>query len=129
MAKQKRILIVEDERVVAESIREILCGFGYDVIGIQASAETSVAIALKERPDLIIMDIKLNGEMDGIEAVEKVHETAYLPVVYLTAYSEPATIERANRTRHSGFVKKPVMDGDLEITVAAVLRKEEGSVR
>lgn len=124
MAGEKRILVVEDERVVAEATRELLSGLGYDVIDILVNAEDAVAVAIRERPDLIIMDIKLNGDMDGIEAVEKIHEAVYLPVVYLTAYSEPATIERANRTRHSGFIKKPVMDEDLEITVSAVLRKE-----
>jgi len=125
MIKGKRILIVEDERVVAEATSEFLSVLGYDVIGTPQEGEKAVDMALQSPPDLIIMDIRLKGETDGIEAVEKIHDVMYVPVVYLTAYSEPATIERANRTRHSGFIKKPVMEEDLEITVAAVLRKEE----
>jgi DNA-binding NarL/FixJ family response regulator len=129
MIKGKRILIVEDEKVVAEATAEFLKGAGYDIIGIPQDGEKAVGIALSTRPDLIIMDIRLKGEMDGIEAVEEIHGVMYVPVVYLTAYSEPATIERANRTRHSGFIKKPVMEEDLEITVAAVLRKEGEAVQ
>jgi len=124
MLKGKRILIVEDERVVADATKGFLVELGYDVIGTPCKGDDAVNMALRSRPDLIIMDIRLKGEMDGITAVEKIHEVLYLPVVYLTAYSEPSTIERANRTRHSGFIKKPVMNDDLEITVAAVIRKE-----
>jgi CheY-like chemotaxis protein len=126
MARKKRILIVEDESVLAEATRELLGGLGYDVIGTLGRGDEAVETALGSRPDLIIMDIKLKGEMDGIEAVERIHARMYLPVLYMTAYSEPLTIERANRTRHSGFIKKPVMDEDLEIATAAVLRKQEG---
>ena len=123
MGEVKRILIVEDEGIVAQHVRDLLTRNGYLVIGTAIRGEDAVGIALSERPDLIMMDIRLKGRIDGIEAVEMIHEEVYVPVVYMTAYSEGATVERANRTRHSGFLQKPVRDEDLAITVSAVLRK------
>ena len=126
MKQPKRILVVEDEGVVAQFVSDFLKSKGYEVIGTANTGEGAVRMAIEERPDLIVMDIRLKGRMDGIQSVEKIHETLYIPVIYMTAYSELSTIERANRTRHSGFLKKPVRDDDLEIAVSAVLKKEEG---
>ena len=123
MSKKKRILIVEDERLIAISIKECLMIDGYEVVDIASNAEKAIEFAEKLKPDLIIMDIVLAGEMDGISAVEAIHQREYIPVIYLTAYHDIETTQRANKTKHSGYMQKPVRKEDLDITVAAVLSK------
>ncbi len=122
MRRKKKILIVEDEGLLAITLEEWLKRSGYNVVDIAASAEEAIQSALKHKPDLIMMDILLDGEVDGVSAVEAIHQREHIPVLYLTACHDTATILRANKTKHSGFMQKPVSRGDLEITVAAVLK-------
>jgi CheY-like chemotaxis protein len=82
---KRRILVVEDERLVAKHIENMVRGLGYDVTGVETSGEDAVRTALEKTPDLVLMDIMLRGEMDGIEASEQIWEQAAIPVVYLTA--------------------------------------------
>jgi CheY-like chemotaxis protein len=124
MGNKKRILIVEDERLLAVTLEERLERLGYDVLGRAASGEKAVEYAEKFEPDLIIMDIALEGEMDGITAVEEIHKKNEIPVVYLTASSDTPMMLRANRTKHSGYLKKPVRKDDLENTINAILGKD-----
>jgi CheY-like chemotaxis protein len=119
-----RILIVEDEGLLTISIDRWLKSFGYDIQDIVTSAQDAIKSAEKQKPDLILMDILLQGEMDGIMAVEAIHKREYVPVIYLTACHDIETIQRANKTKHSGYMQKPVSKDDLELTVAAILKKE-----
>ena len=120
--RRKKILIVEDEGLLATLIEEWLERSGYNVVDIAASAEEAIQYAEKYKPDLIMMDILLDGEMDGVSAVETIHQREYIPVIFCTACHDTETVLRANKTRHSGFIKKPISRGDLEVTVAAVLK-------
>lgn len=123
MSRKKKILIVEDESLLAMSIEEKLKRSGYKVIDIVSTGEEAVEKASRTSPDLIIMDIMLEGKIDGISAVETIHQREHVPVLYLTACHDTETIQRANKTKHSGFMQKPVSRDDLEITVAAILKQ------
>lgn len=82
-----RALIVEDEILIAEELRERLSRLGFSVIAAVDSADEGIAIATRERPDVVLMDIMLKGEKDGVQAAEEIHQQVDLPIVYVTAYS------------------------------------------
>ncbi len=103
-----RILIVEDERITALHIRNMLTKEGYQVIGVTASGEHALDLARDLIPDLIIMDIILDGELDGIDTVHAVHKENAIPVIFLTANTDPLIYNRAMETSPSGFISKPV---------------------
>jgi PAS domain S-box-containing protein len=101
-----RILVVEDERITAEDIKDGLKSLGYEVPAVVHSGEEAVRKAEEIRPDIILMDIELEGKMDGIEAAGQIKKHFDIPVIYLTAYSDESTVERAERTEPSGYVLK-----------------------
>lgn len=105
---KEKILIVEDERIVAEEIRYMLSSTGYTVTGIVSTGPDAIRMAGETLPDFILMDIRLKGTMDGIEAAGIILERHNIPVIYLTAYSDEATIHRARLTRPLGFIIKPL---------------------
>ena len=97
MAKA-RILIVEDESIIALDLSGILRGLGYEVSGIVPSGTKAVEAAVADPPDLILMDIILLGDMDGIEASRRIRSSRDIPIIYLTANADPATVQRARDT-------------------------------
>lgn len=105
---KEKILIVEDERIVAEEIRHMLSSMGYTVTGIVSTGPDAIRAAGETLPDFILMDIYLKGSMDGIEAAGIILERHNIPVIYLTAYSDEATIHRARLTRPLGYIIKPL---------------------
>jgi PAS domain S-box-containing protein len=118
-----RILIVEDERVVALDIRYRLQSFGYNVTDIVVSGEDALARISETRPDLVLMDIKLKGEMDGVTAAEAIRLKFNIPVIYLTANSDPETLRRARITEPFGFILKPIEERELHTTIEMALYK------
>jgi CheY-like chemotaxis protein len=118
-----RALIVEDEALIADELTERLSRLGFAVIGSVDSAEESIAIASSEHPDLILMDIRLKGKKDGIEACQEIRRRMDVPIVYLTAYSDQRTVERAKRTEHDGFVLKPFQQHELQSTIEVALKR------
>jgi len=100
------VLVVEDESIVAMDIRASLIRLGYNVPAITYSGEAAIKKAGELLPDLVLMDIHLNGKMDGIEAAQQIHDRFDIPVVYLTAYSDEKTLERANVTEPFGYIIK-----------------------
>ena len=123
LMKQARILIVEDELIVAADIAIRLTQLGYQVVGTAVSGEEALALAASEGPDLVLMDIHLLGAMDGIEAAKVLRESLVLPVVFLTAYSGGATIQRAKEAEPMGYILKPFEDHELEIVIEISLYK------
>lgn len=123
--RKKRILIVEDERIVADDIKMSLEKLGYDACGIVSSGESAIKKAGNLHPDLILMDIVLEGEMDGIDASAAIHSQFKIPVVYLTAYTDKKTLERAKITEPFGYIIKPFQDRDLHTTIETALYKYE----
>ncbi|MBI2440758.1 MAG: response regulator [Lentisphaerae bacterium] len=119
----KRILIVEDESIVAKDIESSLTGLGYTVAGIVALGEEAVELSGVLKPDLILMDVMLKGAMDGIAAAERIRREHALPVIYLTAYTDQDTLERAKATEAFGYLLKPFEERDLHVTIEMALYK------
>ncbi len=118
------ILIVEDEQIVGENLRESLIENGYSVPVLPCvTGEEAIRKAGEIRPDLILMDIKLEGEMDGVEAVEAIRKEMNVPVIYLTAYSNEGFLERAERTGPFGYINKPYKTNDVLVNVRMALYK------
>jgi PAS domain S-box-containing protein len=118
-----RILVVEDERIVAEDIQDILRSLGHSVCGVASSGEEAVEKAGETRPDLVLMDIMLDGTMDGVEAAEQISAPLDIPVVYLTAYADDSTLERAKLTSPYGYVLKPFEERDVHSAIEMALHK------
>ncbi|MGY8852984.1 MAG: putative bifunctional diguanylate cyclase/phosphodiesterase [Pseudomonadales bacterium] len=123
-----RVFIVEDEVLVARDIKGRLEKLGYQVIGTAARGEDAVTRVLSERPDLILMDINLKGDMDGIEAADRIRAEADLPIIFCTAYSNDETLARAKVTVPYGYVLKPFDNRELEITIEIALHKHQMEV-
>jgi diguanylate cyclase (GGDEF)-like protein/PAS domain S-box-containing protein len=122
---KRRILVVEDERLVAKHIENMVRGLGYDVAGVAATGEDAIRIALGTLPDLVLMDIMLRGDMDGIAASEQIWDKAAIPVVYLTAYADEATLERAKVTDPFGYLLKPFEERELYTAIEMALYKHK----
>jgi two-component system cell cycle sensor histidine kinase/response regulator CckA len=122
MAKAN-ILIVEDEAIIASVIAGALKKFDFGVQEILNSGEAAVAAALRGKPDLILMDIRLQGAMDGISAVERIQEQLDIPIIYLTAYADESTLERAKKTKPYGYIPKPFQEIELRTTIEMALYK------
>jgi len=120
---QTEILIVEDESIVALDISNRLEKMGYSVLGIATSGPEAVEKALETEPNLILMDIKLRGEMDGVEAVQEIQTQLDIPAIYLTAYADEATLQRAKITGPHGYLLKPFEERDLHTTIEMALYK------
>lgn len=118
-----RILIVEDEVIVAMGLERSLRLFGYEVIGIATSGEEAITIALDKNPDVILMDIHLEGKVDGIEAADEIGKHAKIPVIYLTAYTNDETLARAIKTNPYGYLNKPVKPREIYTTIETMLHK------
>ncbi len=123
-----RILIVEDERIVALDLKSRLESEGYRVEGLAASGEDAVRKAAALEPDLVLMDIRLEGEMDGIDAAGRIHEQFGIPVVFLTAFASDETIERARRTEPYGYLVKPFEDRELHATIKVSLTRRQAEL-
>jgi PAS domain S-box-containing protein len=121
----KRILIVEDDAIISWHMEKSLRELGYEVVGVVDKGETALEIVEADPPDLIVMDIRLKGEMDGIEAALILHDRFGLPVVYLTAYTDPVTIERAKQTEPYGYLRKPFDEHALPATIEMALHKHQ----
>jgi PAS domain S-box-containing protein len=123
--KKTQILIAEDERIVAEDVKTKLQYVGYAVAGIVNSGEESVKKAEKLKPDLVLMDIVLEGKMDGIEAAAEIFSKLNIPVVYLTAYSDKKTLKRAKVTEPFGFIIKPFEAQELFTNIEMALYRHK----
>jgi PAS domain S-box-containing protein len=120
-----KILIVEDEAIVAKNIEKHLLNAGYKVVGLATTAEESIEKAETEKPNLVLMDIKLKGKMDGIEAANRIRESLRLPVIFLTSYTDDETFQRAKLTDPFGYLIKPFEIKDLKRTVEMALYKNK----
>ena len=120
-----KILIVEDEAIVAKNIEKHLLNAGYKVVGLATKAEELIEKAETKKPDLVLMDIKLKGKMDGIDAANKIRESLRLPVIFLTSYTDDETFQRAKLTDPFGYLIKPFEIKDLKRTVEMALYKNK----
>ncbi len=118
-----RIMIVEDEKIIAQHIKSILNGIGYDVSGVADTGEEAVMMAGRDLPDLVLMDNKLKGEMDGAEAGKRIWKNLRIPIVFLTAFSDSEILERSKEAEPLGYIVKPFSVKDLEPTIKMALYK------
>ncbi len=126
---QPRILIVEDEPVVAMDISGRLTHLGYAVAGTVATGEGAIALAQQTQPDLVLLDIRLRGPMTGIEAAEQIRQRFGYPVVFLTAYAEDDTLKRASQADPLGYVLKPFGDRELKTAIELALYRHQTEKR
>lgn len=120
-----RILIVEDEILIANEIQDHLRELGYSVVGIAADAETALQRITETQPNLVLMDIAIQGEQDGIAVAAQIHDRFPIPVIYLTAYADDKTLERAKLTRPFGYILKPFNQRDLRATIEIALSRHQ----
>ncbi len=117
------ILIVEDEAIIAADLASKVRQLGYEVAGITATGEKAIELTHQLRPSLVLMDICLEGSMDGIAAAQAIHRNCNLPVLFLTAHSDPGTVMRARQADAFGFIIKPFDERDLRIRIEMALYK------
>ncbi|MDZ7337830.1 MAG: response regulator [candidate division KSB1 bacterium] len=121
MEAKARVLIVENEVIVAKDMEGILRSLGFVVSGIVRTGEEGVKRAREEQPDLVLMDIALKGEIDGVEAARQIKATHDIPVVYVTALTDRGTFQRAKETEPYGFICKPFEEKDVQAVVELAL--------
>jgi PAS domain S-box-containing protein len=129
MMSQPSILIVEDERIPAEELSIQLQTLGYRVAGIEASGEKALRRIEEAPPDLVLMDIHLSGKMTGDEVAAVLRESRPIPVIFLTAYSDPHTVERVKRTEPYGFIVKPYIESELKGVIEMALYRYQMEMR
>jgi len=121
MTEKIRILVIEDEALVAEDLKEMLLGFGYEVPGIADTGEKAIALADEHQPDLVLMDINLSGAMDGITAGGEIRSRWGIPIIYVTAFATRILIDRAKKTVPSGYILKPFNERQIQTAIEIAL--------
>ena len=119
------IMLVEDEIIVAADVKNRLENMGYSVLGIFDTGEEAIQKAGELKPSLVLMDIVLKGEMDGIDAAQNIRELYDIPIIYLTAYSDEKTLERAKVTEPFGYVLKPFEDREIQSAIEMAIYKHQ----
>jgi len=120
---KNNILVVEDEAIVSKDIQQSLKKLGYNIVGAAATGEKAIELANEEKPNLVLMDIMLKGDMSGIDTAEKIKETLNIPVIYLTAYADENTLAKAKVTEPYGYIIKPFKEIDLHTSIEMALYK------
>lgn len=131
MASVTKVLVVEDEVIVARNLANQLQGLGYEVVATASSGAKAIVQALATQPDIILMDIVLKGPIDGITAAQRIQEQMEVPIVYLSAYSDSETLARAQVSHPFGYLIKPCHERDLKVTLEIALyhHRTERSIR
>ena len=117
------VLVVEDESIVSKDIQHSLKKLGYNVVGASATGEKAIELAGTEQPDIVLMDIMLKGDMNGIEAAEAIKTQFSIPVIFLTAYADESTLSKAKITQPYGYILKPFKEIDLHTTIEMAIYK------
>jgi DNA-binding LytR/AlgR family response regulator len=117
------ILVVEDESIVSKDIQHSLKKLGYHVVGAAATGEKALELVRSERPDIVLMDIMLKGDMNGIETAEIIRNELAIPVVFLTAYADESTLAKAKVTEPYGYIIKPFKEIDLHTSIEMAIYK------
>jgi DNA-binding LytR/AlgR family response regulator len=122
---QTNVLVVEDESIVSKDIQHSLKKLGYQVVGAASTGEQAVALARQHMPDIILMDIMLKGEMNGIEAADSIRRETNIPVIFLTAYADESTLAKAKLTQPHGYIIKPFKEIDIHTSIEMALYKHK----
>jgi CheY-like chemotaxis protein len=124
-----QILIVEDERLIGSDLRRRLHRMGHVVVGLVASGEEAITQAHRLRPDLVLMDIRLRGLMDGVEAAQHIRAQCDIPVVFMSAYTTFQTLEHIWRTGPTAYLSKPFFESQLRLAIERALEAHEWRTR
>lgn len=117
------VLVVEDESIVSKDIQHSLKKLGYNVVGAAATGEKAIELVRSEKPDVVLMDIMLKGDMSGIDTAEIVNKEVNIPIIYLTAYADEATLVKAKITEPYGYIIKPFKEIDLHTSIEMAIYK------
>jgi PAS domain S-box-containing protein len=123
--KKARILIVEDEAIVAEDLENLIIDFGYEIVGSVVGADDAIQQAIEHKPDLILMDIVLKGNKNGIDAANEIKDMLKIPIIFLTAYSDLKLIEEAKNTEPYAFIVKPFQDKQVIASIEMALSRSQ----
>ena len=121
------ILVVEDENIVAKDIQQSLKKLGYEVLGVCATGDDAMEKAEQTKPNLVLMDIMLKGDISGIEAADYIRQKLHIPIIFLTAYADSSTLSKAKVTEPYGYIIKPFKEIDLQTNIEIALYKHEKS--
>ncbi len=124
MPENTKIMVVEDEWIIANDIKITLTDMKYEVAALVTSGEEAIKKAEEIIPDLILMDVMLQGEMDGIDAAGRIRSRFDIPIIYITAYADDNLVEKAKLTNHFGYLLKPFKDRELQIAIEMALYKD-----
>ena len=119
----ERILLVEDDDIIARVEDWRLKNLGYSVCGRATNGAEAMEIVADKKPDIVLMDINIKGEIDGIETTKRIKKIFNVPVIYVTSHSDGVTLQRAKETKPDGFIIKPFDDNDLRVAIELALRK------
>jgi len=117
----KNVLVVEDDEIIQQVLEWRLNSLGYTVCAKAATAEDAITCAREKKPDVVLMDISLKGQTDGIEAAAAIKKLFQLPVIFLTASSREEDLERAKKVHPDGFIVKPFSDTDIRVALKLAL--------
>jgi len=118
-----RVLLVEDDNIIAKVAEWRLKNLGYSLCGRATTGAEAMELVVNTRPDIVLMDINIKGDIDGIETAKMIKKGFNIPVVYVTSHSDGPTLERAKETHPDGFITKPFEDNDLRVAIELALRK------
>jgi DNA-binding NtrC family response regulator len=116
------ILIVEDEGIIAKNTQEDLTEMGHHVIGTVKDGQKAIEVAISDMPDIILMDIVLQGDLNGIEVSKRICEMYECKIIYMTAHADEKTIEEAKKTKHVGFLHKPIELRQLQMGIERAMK-------
>ncbi len=119
----KSILLVEDDDIIARVADWRLKNLGYTVCGRATTAAEAMELVVKQKPDLVLMDINIKGDIDGIETAKMIKQGFSIPVIFVTSHSDGTTLERAKAVNPDGFIIKPFVDNDLRVAIELALKK------
>lgn len=117
------VLVVEDESIVSKDIQHSLKKLGYSVVGAASTGEKAIELAESTNPDIVLMDIMLKGDMNGITAADHIRKTCAIPIIFLTAYADESTLSKAKITEPFGYILKPFKEIDLHTTIEMAIYK------
>ncbi len=117
------VLLVEDDNIIAKVAEWRLKNLGYSLCGRATTGAEAMELVVRNKPDIVLMDINIKGDIDGIETARMIKRGFNIPVVYVTSHSDGPTLERAKETHPDGFIMKPFEDNDLRVAIELALKK------
>ena len=118
------VLLVEDDNIIAKIAEWRLKNLGYSLCGRATTGAEAMEMVIKNKPDIVLMDINIQGDIDGIETAKMIKKGFAIPVVYVTSHSDGPTLDRAKETNPDGFIVKPFEDNDLRVAIELALKKK-----